>query len=334
MDEHKQSEDFLNAATAGLKNDPELQLDVKAELRTHLEEHQCEAEVKGLAPDAAAEEAVRAMGQPAELAASLESANRHRMRLRSLIKIAAQWLLAPLAIAIAVMTTDWVEFQAVNMLNSLTGTGYAFGPDINSVQRKLSPDQRLVLYGDPARKSFADKQKAIWEKWPKSKIYLHNYITHLISGAATGHYAELAAEIAKLQPLDPDNARFDYILAGRLLDQAVDIKSSSEKGPDGKPKTVYDTTIKDRAKLDEAMLHLKAGLAKPEFRRYTREMAVERLAIMGEPTSLLQEIQEISMLAGILLPDLSHLRNLERTSVFYGELLANEGKRKEADIFL
>jgi len=110
MDEQKQSEDFLNAATAGLKNDPELQLDVQAELRTHLEEHRRETEGKGLAPEAAIDEAVRAMGTSAELAASLESANRHRMRLRSVIKIAAQCLLAPLTVAIAVMTTDLGSF--------------------------------------------------------------------------------------------------------------------------------------------------------------------------------------------------------------------------------
>lgn len=336
MDEQKRAEEFINAATAGLKNDPELQLDVQAELRSHIEEHQREAEARGLSPDNAADEAVRAMGQPAELASGLERSNRHRMRLRSLFKIAAQWLLAPLAVAIAILSTEWGTFQIAGVLQGLSGAGgYSVGSTMH-VRQNLTPEQRLVLYGDPTRKTVCEKQKAIWEKWPKNKVYLHNYVTSLINGEGmkAERHPELAAEIVKLQPLDPDNARFDYILAGRLIDQAVDIKSSSEKGPDGKKKAVYDTTIKDRAKLDEAMAHFKSGLMKPEFRRYSREMAVERLAIMGEPTSLLQEIGEISMLAGILLPDLSHLRNLERTSLFYGELLASEGKCKEADVFL
>jgi hypothetical protein len=165
---------------------------------------------------------------------------------------------------------------------------------------------------------------------------MHNYVTYLMT-SETGtaeSYSKLVAEIAKLQPLDPDNARFDYILAGRLLEQAVETKTTSVKGTDGKQKTEYDTTIKDRAKLDKAMAYLKAGLAKPEFRRYTREMAVERLAIMGEPVSFMQQLLEITLLAGTLLPDLSHLRNLERTSLFYGELLAKEGRRGEADFFL
>ncbi len=337
MNEQKRSEEFLNAATAGLKNDPELRLDVQSELRSHLEAHQTEAEAKGLASDVAADEAVRAMGSAAELADSLERANRHRMRLRSLLKIVAQWFLAPLAVVIAVLSADWGSFQIVRTLNSLSGYGNSAGSSMSSYRyRKLTPEQRLVLYGDETRRTVCEKQKAIWEKWPKNKVYLHNYVTFLMTGEAmnTELYAEWAAEIAKLQTLDPNNARFDYILAGRLLDQAVETKTSEVKDPEGKSKTVYDTTIKDRAKLDEAMAFLKAGLAKPEFRRYAREMAAERLAIMGEPTSLLQEVGKISMLAGILLPDLSQMRSLERTSLFYGELLANEGRRQEADIFL
>ncbi|MFA6294316.1 MAG: permease prefix domain 1-containing protein, partial [Victivallales bacterium] len=111
MDEQKRSEEFLNAATAGLKNDPELRLDVRAELHSHLEEHQREAEANGLDPDAAADEAIRAMGTPADLAADLERANRHRMRIRSLIKIAVQWLLAPLAVAVALYMTDLGTLQ-------------------------------------------------------------------------------------------------------------------------------------------------------------------------------------------------------------------------------
>ncbi|MEI7817748.1 MAG: hypothetical protein WCI45_11230, partial [Desulfuromonadales bacterium] len=222
-----------------------------------------------------------------------------------------------------------------HLMGSLDGAGSVYS--INIFERhNLTSEQRLVLYGDPTRRTTCEKQKAIWEKWPKDKVYLHNYVTFLMTGEAMNSelYTEWAAEIAKLQTLDPNNARFDYILAGRLLDQAVEIKTRTGYDSDDKPKTVYDTTIKDRAKLDEAMAFLKAGLAKPEFRRYAREMAAERLVILGEPTSLLQELGEVAMLAGILLPDLSHLRNLERTSLFYGELLAKEGKRNEADIFL
>lgn len=335
-----QAEEFLAAATAGLKHDRELQLDVQAELRSHLEDRQHEAAAAGLGADAAAEEAVRAMGVVADIASDLERANRRRLRVRAVLRLAAQWLLVPLAVVVALLMTDWGTFRVVGIMNMLGGYSATFGQSMPAVRPGLTPEQRLVLSGDLTRSTRLEQQRAIWEKWPDSKVYLHNYVTYLLSraqgtdGAAEERYTVLAEEIAKLQPLDPDNARFDYLLAGRLLDLAVEMKPRQVTGPDGKPKTEYDVVIKNRAKLDEAMARFKAGLAKPEFRRYTRELSTERLAIMGEPTSLLQEVSEIAVLAGILLPDLGQLRNLERGAAFYGELLAKEGRRAEADVFL
>jgi hypothetical protein len=336
MSEPNRTDEFLNAATAGLKKDRELQLDVRAELRSHLDAHQQEAEAAGLTTDAATDEAIRAMGGAAELAEDLERANRHRMHWRALIRMAAQWLLAPVAIVVAVLTTDWGAFTILRAFQ-LTPVG----PTDNWTPRGLTPDQKLILHGDLTKPTTLERQKAIWDKWPDNKVYLHNYFTYLVSdcrnwsGPMTSkHYAMLTAEIAKLRPKDPENARFDYILAGTLLDQAVEEKPRKAKKSDGKAKTEYDFIVKDRAKLDAAMAYYKAGLAKPEFHRYTREITSERLTLMGRPTSIQQEIAEIGVAAATLLPDLSYLRKLIKTSVFYGELLAKEGRRTEADVFL
>jgi len=339
MNAPRRSDEFVQAATAGLKHDPELRLDVQAELRSHLAERQREAEANGLTPAAAEEEGIRAMGAPAELAAALQNSNQQRMRLRARLRFVAQWLLAPVAILVAVLTTDWGSLLVVRAVTKLNSSLVEV-PVPTLTRRQLTPDQRLVVQGDTTRASRLERQKAIWEKWPTNKVYLHNYVTYLMVGydnlgrTPAEQYAALAAEIEKLRPLDADNARFVFILAGKLLDLAIDQKSRQVKGADGKSKTEYDFIIKDRPKLDEAMALFQAGLAKPEWRRYTREMMVEQLTILGTPTSLLQQIGQTAMLAGTLLPDLAHLRNLERTTVFYGELLANESRRAEADVFL
>ncbi|HBC87479.1 MAG TPA: hypothetical protein DCZ94_11035 [Lentisphaeria bacterium] len=338
MNGNSKTDEFLDAATSGLRKDVELQLDVKAELRSHLEEYQHEAESRGLAPEAAADEAVRAMGTPVEIADGLERANRHRMRLRTLVRIAVQWLLAPLAIAIAFLTTDWGSLMIIQTAQ-VFGCGFQV-PDILMVQRKFSPDENLILNGDTTKPTPLAQQKAIFDKCPQNKVYMHNYMTHLLNKSyefgptPETRNKKLSEEIIKLRSLDPDNARFDYILASLLLEQAAEIKSVRTTGTNGKPKDTYDVLIKDRAKLDEAMSHFKAGLAKPEWRRYTREMAVEQLNIMGEPTSFLEQISQIDLLAGLMLPDMQHLRNLERATIFYSELMAKEGHRDEADLFL
>jgi hypothetical protein len=338
MNEPHSADDFLAAATAGLRHDRELQLDVQAELRSHLEERQLAAEAAGLATAAAAGEAVRAMGPAAGLASELELANRSRMRLRALVRLAAQWLLAPLAVAVAVLTSDWHAFKLIGVVSALSDAESSVEGFFTD-QRNLTPDQRLVLDGDKTRPTRLEQQKAIWERWPTNKVYLHNYVTHLLNdyqmlGATPAdQYSALRSEIETLRPIDPGNARFDFILAGKLLEEAVESESREVEGPGGK-KTEYDFTVKDPAKLDEAMALFKGGLSKPDYRRYNREMAVERLAIMGKPTSMLQQISQIGMLAGVLLPDLAHMRKLHRAAVFYGERLANEGRREEAWVYL
>lgn len=342
MNERPHTDEFLTAVTSGLKGDRELQLDVQAELRSHIEEYRREAEGNGATPDAAAEQAVQAMGPIADVAAGLEQANRRRMRLRALVRLAAQWLLAPLAVAVAVLTTDWGGFLAVRGLSNDFAIDVPFVDHSPSLfrHRTLTSDERLVLKGDETKPTQLARQKAIWDRWPENKVYLHNYVTHLQTESSfqgptpDQASAALDAELARLQARDPDNARFDYLRAGLLLKQAVEDKQCEVKDADGKIKIEYETLIKDRAALDQAMALFKAGLKKPEFRRYTREMAVEQLAILGQPTSLGERVAQVGLLAGLLLPDIAHLRNLERKAIFYGELLAGEGRREEADVFL
>ncbi len=343
MSERPQTDDFLAAATSGLKGDRELQLDVQAELRSHIEERRREAEANGATPEAAAEQAVRAMGPIADVAAGLEQANRRRMRLRALVRIAAQWLLAPVAVAVAVLTTEWGPFLAIQAIGGLVGKPIdVLFLDPNAPfgrPRGLTSDQILILEGDKTKPTQLAQQKAIWDRWPENKVYLHNYVTYLQTDSSLGPTPDqvsdaLGAELVHLQALDPDNARFDYLRAGLLLKQAVEDKHREVKDADGKIKTEYETMIKDRAALDQAMALFKAGLNKPEFRRYTRELSVERLAILGRPMSFVEQIAQTALLAGLLLPDIAHLRTLERKAIFYGELLAGEGRREEADVFL
>jgi len=63
-------------------------------------------------------------------------------------------------------------------------------------------------------------------------------------------------------------------------------------------------------------------------------MLQERLTIMGPPQNLLEQIAEVSLAAGTLLPDLSAYRNLARTSLAYARLLIQEGRPDEARPFI
>ena len=274
------------------------------------------------------------------------------MRLRpglsphAIVRSVAQWVLPVLAVAAMFAAFCWIgieirslkSFFVFDTLPYSSPIAYGKLPGLD----KLTPDQKLVLQGDRTRETAVEREKAIWEKWPTNIVYLHNYITCLASSlpyhGADGktNYecrANFAQEITKLQPLDPGNARLDYFLAANLLAESIK-EQNSATNTDGTVTNKWGMKVVDRAKFDQAMAHFKAGLGKPEFRRYTSEMVVERLAIMGEPTTLIIQIAEIGMAAGVLLPDLSTCRQLGRASMAYANLLIEEGRTKEAGEFL
>jgi hypothetical protein len=97
MDE--QTKQMIVDATAGLRHDPELQLDVQKELRTHLEQAAEDFRAEGC--EDAEEQARKTFGSPLELAAELLNGNRRRMRLRALARLFVQALLVPLAVLLS-----------------------------------------------------------------------------------------------------------------------------------------------------------------------------------------------------------------------------------------
>ncbi|MEI6148876.1 MAG: hypothetical protein WCS01_07240 [bacterium] len=267
--------------------------------------------------------------------------------LRAAARFFTQWGLPVLAVLVLFMILRGSLWQVATLKSMFV---FDPQPDDSSMTCEkvfglddLTPDQKLILDGDRTRKTSLEGQKAIWEKWPTNIVYLHNYISHLAGslpyrreGGVTNDQrrANFAQEITRLQSSDPDNARFEYLIAGNLLAEAIEDDSHSITNADGTVKNEWGMKVLDRSKLDEAMVHFRTGLGKPEVRRYTSDMAAERLAIMGEPTSLLKQIAEIGRIAGILLPDLSTWRQLGRTSMAYSRLLIDEGRTEEAKVFL
>ena len=84
------------------KDDPELRLDVRAELASHIEELTASFQAEGKTPEESVELALKAFGSPADIAGDLAAANRGRMRLRALARLAARALLVPAAVVLAV----------------------------------------------------------------------------------------------------------------------------------------------------------------------------------------------------------------------------------------
>jgi uncharacterized membrane protein YhaH (DUF805 family) len=205
----------------------------------------------------------------------------------------------------------------------------------------MAAADRLVLEGDTTRRANAHRQKAIWEASPTNKVYFHNYLSSLLADYdamgtnAAERYAVLAAEIETGRAVDPDNARLDFVQAAKLLEQAVESKTSvTGVTPDGKAKVRSEQVIKDRARLVEAMTLMDQGLKKPVYRRYVGDMLAARLAILGKPRSLSDQMLQLNLAADTPMPDLPLMRNLSRGAGAYAALLIAEKKPMEARPYL
>jgi hypothetical protein len=328
---------YLNNITAGLRDDPELRLDVRAELAAHVEDKAEDLRRGGASEDEAQTQAVAALGEVTEVAAGLERGNRRRLNRRAWARRLLRFALVPAAVVIAVLCSDLQWAEAFGMVGQMDG-----GPvGIRSWLDELATRASLRT---PKVPLFTASPRELWESEPGNRIYYADYITHDVATtlqstttpADEKQRESLLAILETARTLDPDNARYDYLRAAILLRGACEVNAEDgPKGPDGKRGLGTLTwKIQDRARLDQAMAHLLCGLRKPEFRRYGKEMLALRLEAMGPANRLVQRIQRFSVSASTLLPDLATLRQLARVSYLYGDQLAQEGRVEEARPFL
>ena len=237
----------------------------------------------------------------------------------------AYWLLPLLAlVSLCLPTSDLPRIFSsgrgvLGWLRRLHGwEHYQLPKEENSPRhRRLTEDERLILYGDSNAETAVARQKAILERWPDNPVYRGNYITELIS--KFGREADVVtSELVSASQAEPDNARYPLLLAANKADQATSRGEEDE------------LLVDDRTLLDEAMLAMLDALDRPVFKRYAYEMLMKRMDILGTPRSLAESMERNYFAGMTLLPDLSCMRFLVRVSGQYALLLANEGNAEDA----
>ncbi len=241
------------------------------------------------------------------------------------------------AIVVVLWNVDRSHCYAMATFDNLGGDfGLQLAAPGSPWPRRLTESQRLLLEGDTTRATRHEQQRAIWEAHPTNRVYLGNYITALQAADAESiPLDQFRKELAAARELDPENARYDYLEAARLLKTAAVIHSDkAAQDGEGKEKTHYRLEVLHRDQLDEAMVILRRGLGKPYWRRYSADMLKEQLAVLGPPQRLVQLLQRTAIAAGTLLPDLAPSKSLARSSRLYAELLIAESRSAEAVPFL
>ena len=123
--------------------------------------------------------------------------------------------------------------------------------------------------------------------------------------------------------LDPQNSRYNYLLAGKMVRRACELKETPEKSH-------FTLNVKDRELLDKAMAEFLSGTRKPYCNSYSGDMLTLRLSIIPPARRMAEDLARIGVGASLLLPAIAEYRNLARVSGPYAEVLAAEGKHAKA----
>ena len=82
--------------------------------------------------------------------------------------------------------------------------------------------------------------------------------------------------------------------------------------------------------MNQAVKEYLEGTQKKYFKSYIKDIVSKRFDIMGKPKTLVENINQIAIAAGILLPHISYVRRIPKSLWLYAEELQKEGKQKEA----
>ncbi|MES2922226.1 MAG: hypothetical protein V4819_11805 [Verrucomicrobiota bacterium] len=207
--------------------------------------------------------------------------------------------------AITVVNVARDTLQYVGLYSSMTKF-VSVGSDKRHQQKlenSLTTPQRLLVFGDSSQPTRAGKMKALWDSAPENPAYFGEYAKAYLSDndRLPPDFLETARRV------DPRNSWFTYLAA------AVECKGSVEKRKQSKAAKdageVRTWNIRDKSKLERALVLLQEARSQPECRDYVRILAQQRIEILprDNPTD---NLHSIAYLAGSSSPDIIAIRHL------------------------
>lgn len=334
-------DEMVEVATEGLDLDGELRLDVKAELRCHLEDAIDSYSADGKSHEESTSLALKDFGDAPEIAKQLTEANSHRMRFNNLVGILLRRLAVPTAVIMAVLISAglFVRYnRIVSTYDRLSDMPPALPmgarwhwqqscvlPYATPIER-LPAEQAFLFTGDTTRGSRSSQQRAIWEKDPEDKVYFANYVSEFLADEPSWTPERIEQIVETAGRLDPNNSRYDYLRASFLARHAGNVTSTRRPGD----WAAAGYTTSNDALLSEAMAAVARGNAKPAYMRYASEMLERRLETLPDARHVEEQAERLMMVSRVNSPDASMLIHLTLATARYAEMLIAEDKSEEA----
>lgn len=179
------------------------------------------------------------------------------------------------------------------------------GPD--RFAKNWSPDERLLLFGNPDAISKVETWKPLWDSDRSNPAFLqacaHGYLED---------QQEIPVDLLKQsEAIDPGNAFLPILVAGDLAKDAIERKEGSRSRRDGGGEAP-EWVIKDQARFDQAFEALRKAAELPGFTDHSSSLHRQRFRHLPEGRDFLARISILAYTAqapspGIRLAPLSKL---------------------------
>jgi hypothetical protein len=297
-------DDLVGRLTSRLRVDPELQREVAHELRTHLEDTAGEFRAAGLGEPESLAAAAKAMGDENEVADQLWQANRHRMRVRRVVRWAAGATLMPTAVAVSVGVA-WSAILSVALALPMLvwGSGLAHWLSDHVTQAmvaSLPAESRLVIDASGRRRQDAsvDKARLLAERHPGDPVYWGYYTTVALTEKEVKRddLPRLMAILDHGEKIEPDNAFYPLCQAALLLSTSASglgrghtFKYANNHG--GKEERFWgELRISDTDAFQKGLSEYLRAMQKPYLDNHCFDFADRRAALLPPPTRLSDQV--------------------------------------------
>ena len=263
-----EEECLIELATRPLVDNAELRLAAEAELRKSLEANATDR------PEAIA-----------EAADSLARADLHPHRGRR--RIALVVIVALISLPLLAHTA--LQYQQIR---GETGLAALCDSVMGNIPR-LTPQQKLLLFGDKHASGNAEKWKPLWDSDPKNPAYLAEYAL-----AYCKDHEELSSEIlTAAESIDPDNGWFPALAAAGIAKGAV----TKESVPYSKKIALLKTPvwkIDDEKHLRDCLSAIHQFAGKPRFTAYLNVLLRQRIPLLPPRRDFVSQIPPMLYMTG------------------------------------
>ena len=325
-------------ATKGVQGDLELRLEAQAEVLARLEAATDQYTAEDMSPEDRNARAIASLGDVKILASELTDRYRPRIRRRRwahcllLICIPFALICSLLLFYDGIATTHVLSFNSVILASPIDLWHISLEALCPSYQTKRTP---LSL-------------RALWQANPDNIILLGHYASRLHDCSQIKVFPDALQALQKYRQLDPGNAQPCYLQANWELSEALEEiedysnspanwsgSTSPRKTVPAKPQpfpldpfansSSAKLTVKDRAKLDHAMIILREGMKKTDLRDYDNENYHPDLGDLPTPNRFDTYAARRSYWPSDSSSVAMHESLLKR-SAFYAHLLVHEGR--------